>query len=330
MTDHTSEELTQLKKKAESELQQVADAAVLEKWRIAYLGRKGAVPKLLRGVKDLPTKARRAVGQAGNKLRRELTEAYQKRQQELEPSTARHSAGAAAVQPGHLHPITLALRQARDIFTSMGFSIVEGPNLEEAAYNFDNLNIDLEHPARAESDTFYIQDHPDRVLRTHVSTLQSRAVIEHDLTPPFKIFYYGPSYRAEKEDATHGAIFQQYEFMVVDETVNLADLKAIITEFYSRFFGSKTDIRFRPSYFPFVEPGLEVDMRDTITGKGDWLEMAGAGMVHPNVLRNINVDPARYQGIALGGGLDRLVMLKHGIPDLRLLYAGDLSFLRQF
>jgi phenylalanyl-tRNA synthetase alpha chain len=231
---------------------------------------------------------------------------------------------------GHLHPLTQSLRRAQDIFAALGFQFVEGPEIEQIAYNFDNLNIGPEHPSRAETDTFYLKDFPDLVLRTHVSTLQSRGVLENNLKPPFRIFYYGPTYRSEKEDATHGSVFHQYEFMVVDEKVNLADLKSIVQTFYSLFFGKEMEIRFRPGFFPFVEPGLEVDIRDKVTKKGGWLEMAGAGAVHPEVLKKINIDPAKYQGIALGGGLDRLAMLKYGVPDIRLLYSGNVRFLEQF
>jgi phenylalanyl-tRNA synthetase alpha chain len=336
MTDHDAEYLAELTKEAETSLAEATTSTQLESWRIKYLGRKGAVPLLLRRVKSMPPAQRRQAGQAGNELRRLLEKAYTEKKAALEPeqpsSTAPRQTTSLREAPvaGHLHPLTQALRQAREIFAAMGFLIVEGPDIEEIKYNFDQLNIPFEHPARAETDTFYLNNFPDLLLRTHVSTLQLRGVIEHDLKAPFRMMYYGPSYRSEKEDATHLSHFQQYEFIVVDESVTLADLKAIVQTFYSLFFGRELDIRFRPAYYPFVEPGLDVDMRDRTGSRKQWLEMAGAGMVHPSVLRNMNVDHTKYRGIALGGGLDRLVMLKHNIPDARLLYSGDLRFLKQF
>ncbi|MBI3250533.1 MAG: phenylalanine--tRNA ligase subunit alpha [Candidatus Andersenbacteria bacterium] len=324
-------DINALRQKALHELEGASSASGLEAWRVQYLGRKGEVPQLLRTMKDLPVEERKKLGQEANTLRNELENLYLAKSNSVtEDSTSASSQVVSSVEGGHLHPLTLALRRAQQIFAAMGFTIVEGPTIELAKYNFDGLNIDAEHPARAETDTFYLKDLPELVLRTHVSPLQIRGVLENKLKPPFKMFYYGPSFRSEKEDATHTSLFQQYEFMVVDETVNLANLKHIITTFYSLFFERAVEVRFRPSFFPFVKPGLEVHMRDQITHKGGWLEMAGAGNVHPNVLKNINVDPDKYQGIALGGGLDRLVMLKYGIPDIRLLYSGDLKFLKQF
>lgn len=339
-------ELSQLKREAKGSLADTATPDMLEAWRVKYLGRKGAVPLLLREVRTLPLKDRKAIGQAANQLRHELEELYKQKKHviakpgtspyegEVDPERSRRT---GEVSPGHLHPITVALRRSYEIFAAMGFLIVEGPDVEEIRYNFDDLNIPFEHPARAETDTFYIRDHPNLVLRTHVSPLQIRGVLENHLVPPFRMAYFGSSFRSEKEDATHGSLFQQYEFMVVDTEISLADLKGIVQTYYSTFFGREVAIRFRPSYFPFVEPGLEIDMSCVFCNDGcrvcshtQWLEMAGAGMVHPNVLRNINVDSKKFQGIALGGGLDRLVMLQHAIPDIRLMYSGDIRFLKQF
>jgi phenylalanyl-tRNA synthetase alpha chain len=328
------DDLNQIKKAAHHSLADVTNGAALEAWRLAYLGRKGSIPQLLRTVKELPLAERKAVGQQGNQIRRQLEAAYKEKKASVETEnqqpTLHPTPYTLHPSKGHLHPLTQTLRQLQHIFLQLGFQLIEGPNVEEARYNFDQLNISFEHPARAETDTYYLKDHPDLVLRTHVSPLQIRGVLEHRLRPPLRLMYWGPSYRAEKEDATHGALFQQYEFLMIDEAVNLADLKAIATRVYSEFFGTSLATRFRPSYFPFVEPGFEVDIQDTVTNRGEWLEMAGAGMVHPNVLRAMNIDHNRYQGIALGGGLDRLAMLKYGIPDIRLFYAGNLEFLRQF
>ncbi|PIT97997.1 MAG: phenylalanine--tRNA ligase subunit alpha [Candidatus Andersenbacteria bacterium CG10_big_fil_rev_8_21_14_0_10_54_11] len=320
---------------ARRSLNAVADASGLEAWRAAYIGRKGSIPRLLRMVKDLPLAERKNAGRRGNEIRQALERSFREKEAQINVDGKKAFSPQSApahrqTPPGHLHPLTHTLRQIQYIFTKLGFRLIEGPSVEEARYNFDSLNISLEHPARAETDTYYLKDHPGLVLRTHVSPLQVRSMLENKFRPPVRLMYWGPTFRAEKEDATHGALFQQYEFLVIDETVNLADLKAITTAFYSQFFGTEAVIRLRPSYFPFVEPGLEVDMQDTVTGRGDWLEMAGAGMIHPHVLEAMNVDSSRYQGIALGGGLDRLAMLKYGIPDIRLFYSGNLEFLRQF
>lgn len=330
MTQEHENHLKQLELGAKQALENVSNGAQLEQWRVEYIGRKGALPAFLRNVKDLPAEQRAAAGAAGNVLRQQLEAAYQEKSQQYTTSNVNTTDSSLKPGPGHLHPISIAMRRTQQIFASMGFHIVDGPDVELAKNNFDQLNIPFEHPARAETDTFYLKGFPDLVLRTHVSSLQSRGVEEHNLTPPFKMMYAGATYRSEKEDATHSSVFYQYEFMIVDNSANLSTLKSIATTFYTLFFGKEVEIRFRPSFFPFVEPGLEVDMRDAVTGKGQWLELAGAGMVHPNVLRNINLDPDVYQGIALGGGLDRLVMLQHNIPDIRLLYGGDIRFLRQF
>lgn len=329
MTQEVESQLNQIELKARQALEQVADSDALEQWRIEYIGRKGVLPSFLRNVKNMPAEQRAAVGAFGNALRQQLEQAYEDKRQQYDNGITNQGISLAP-GPGHLHPISIAMRRTQQIFASMGFLVVHGPDVELAKNNFDQLNIPFEHPARAETDTFYLKNFPELVLRTHVSPLQSRAVEEHQLTPPFRTMYAGATYRSEKEDATHGSVFYQYEFMMVDEKANLSTLKTIAKTFYTLFFGREVEIRFRPSFFPFVEPGLEVDMRDAVTGKGEWLELAGAGMVHPNVLRNINLDPDKYQGIALGGGLDRLVMLQHNIPDIRLLYSGDIRLLRQF
>lgn len=349
MAPPTIDTLRELGNQAETALREVSDAAALEAWRVRYLGRRGQIPQLLRRVKELPENERKEIGRLGNAIRQRLEKLYTEQEAlTVSPGDAagapraseplhrgmgvqqRQDPGPTPMRLGHLHPLTQSLRRAQEIFAALGFQFVEGPDIEKAVYNFDNLNIPPEHPSRADTDTFYLEDFPNLVLRTHVSTLQSRAVLESNLQPPFRIFYYGPTFRCEKEDATHSSVFHQYEFMVVDETVNLSHLKSIVQTFYSLFFGKDVAIRFRPSYFPFVEPGLEVDMRNRVTQKNAWLEMAGAGQVHPAVLKNLGIDPAKYQGIALGGGLDRLAMLLHNIPDIRLLYSGNTRFLTQF
>lgn len=340
MTDLTSATIATLRHEALEALAQVADASALEAWRVHYLGRKGAVPQFLRQLKELPAAERRVVGEQGNQVRQELEQALAERQQQFSSASPVVSSQAqpdvVAAAPGHLHPLTLTIRRIEAIFTQLGFTMVEGPLVEDPRYNFDFLNISPEHPARAETDTFYLTN--GAILRTHVSPLQIRGPKELGLKPPFQIFYCGRCFRAEKKDATHEDTFHQFEFMVVNETVSLAELKGIVQRVYSDFFGRPTDVRLRPAYFPFVEPGLEVDIGCVFCQQQGcavckwtgWIEMAGAGMVQPVVLQNIGVDPGRYQGIAMGAAIDRLAMLRYGISDIRLFWSGDLKFLRQF
>jgi phenylalanyl-tRNA synthetase alpha chain len=338
MTDPTAEHLAKLEKEAKAALSRVRSAAELEAWRVKYLGRKGLVPRLLRSVKDLPAAERRTVGQKGNALRAALERSYNERAAlQATPSATKikDKTDPQAEAPGHLHPLTLAMRRIEAIFSELGFVIAEGPLVEEARVNFDQLNIPLEHPARAETDTYYIGR--DKVLRTSTSPVQIRSVQQLKLRPPFKMFSPGRVFRAEKPDATHSHTFHQVEGLALGADVTIADFKGVIEYFYSKMFAKDVAIRLRPHYFPFVEPGFEVDISCVFCSSGckvckgtRWIEMLGAGMVHPNVIRNMGFDPAAIQGYAFGGGIDRLVMLIHGIDDLRLLWAGDLRFLRQF
>ena len=348
----TADNLQQVKEEAQAELEGLPFAAaqgelLLEDWRIKSLGRKGVVPQLLRQLKDLSTDDKKVLGPLANQLRGELEEKYEERATEthLTPplsgretkSTHPDKGEREGVTRGHLHPISMTFRRLKEIFAALGFLIVEGPEVDLARYNFDDLNIPFDHPARTETDTFYLANFPELVLRTHVSTLQVRAVADHDLTPPWKFMYSGRCFRNEKLDATHEATFNQFEFMVVDEQVSIADIKAIAQTVYSTFFGKEVDIRFRPAYFPFVEPGFEIDISCVFCESGcrickhtGWIEMAGAGSVHPNVLKSVNVNPEKYQGIAMGAAVDRLAMLWHGIDDIRHFWSGDIRFLRQF
>lgn len=346
MTVLSSDDLTKLQQTALHALEQAASAVALEEWRVEYLGRKGQLPQLLRRVKDLPNDERRLLGTQANTLRVALTAAYEARLPTLAQENATTKSDASTKpgltmltglpETGHLHPLTITIRRIQQIFVELGFMVVEGPLVEEPKYNFDLLNIPVTHPARAETDTFYTDS--GAILRTHVSPLQVRAVEEHKLTPPFKFFYYGRTFRAERTDATHETTFHQFEFMVVSKTASLAELKGIIDTFYSRFFGKPVISRLRPGFFPFVEPGLEVDLRCLFCeGEGcrvckysGWIEMAGAGMVHPEVLQNMQVDPKKFQGFALGGAVDRLAMFQYGINDIRQFWSGDIRFLKQF
>ncbi|PCI19593.1 phenylalanine--tRNA ligase subunit alpha [Candidatus Wolfebacteria bacterium] len=225
---------------------------------------------------------------------------------------------------GHLHPLTQVMQEVTTIFGEMGFSIEVGPEIEDEWHNFDALNVPKDHPARDMQDTFFVKGKKETVMRTHTSPVQIHYMQEHE--PPIKIIVPGKVFRHEATDATHEAQFHQIEGLYVDKDVSIAHLKGILLEFFKRFLGEEVEIRLRPGYFPFVEPGVEVDLKF----KGKWLEVLGAGMVHPNVLKNVNIDPEKYKGLAFGIGLDRLMMMKYNIPDVRLSYEGDLRFVNQF
>lgn len=243
------------------------------------------------------------------------------------------------LQRGHIHPISSLIREANGIFFKMGFTFAEGPLIDSEWYNFDALNVPKDHPARDMQDTFFMKDEPGMVLRTHTSTNQVRymeAQSKKGNPPPYRIIAAGKVFRNEATDMTHEAEFFQLEGLVVGEDVSLGNLKGTIDRFYTELFkGAEVEVRFRPSFFPFVEPGVEVDAR--INGehvpeklRGKWIEMMGAGMVHPNVLKNAGVDPRKFQGFAFGMGLDRLAMLRWGIDDIRLMHSADLRFINQF
>ena len=238
---------------------------------------------------------------------------------------------------GHIHPLSQVIRQAVGIFNELGFEVAEGPEIESEYYNFDALNVPKDHPARDMHDTFFIKDKKEMILRTHISSLQVRYMENHK--PPFRMVAPGRVYRYEATDATHEAQFTYMEGLIIDENISLANLKGTLNEFLKKLFGKENlKIRFRPSYFPFVEPGVEIDMSCfkcdqkgcNVCKQTGWVEIMGAGMVHPKVLTNGGIDPDRYLGFAFGGGIDRIAMLKYGIEDIRLFYGGDLRFINQF
>lgn len=337
-------QLEELASKATSGLAACGDGAALEAWRVAYIGRSGVVSELLRGVKDLSDEDKRIVGKKGNELRRELEEKYQEKLHVLEKDKGLLILAPAVggAMTGHVHPLTLTLTRVHEIFASLGFIIADGPEVEEAKFNFDLLNIPAEHPARGEGDTFMVDPlsvngAEDLVLRTQTSPMQIRSVEAMRLHPPFSVIAPGRVFRKEKVDATHESTFYQFEGLSVSKTTSIADFKSVIETFFSTFFNADVTIRLRPSYFPFVEPGFEVDMSCPFCETGckvckysTWIEVMGAGMVHPNVLTNMNIDPKEYQGYAFGGAIDRLAMIQYGINDIRLFWNGDIRFLKQF
>jgi len=239
---------------------------------------------------------------------------------------------------GHIHPISSLIREANDIFFDMGFAFAEGPLVEDEKHNFDMLNVPKDHPARDMQDTFFIKDEPGMVLRTHTSPVQVRYMegqIKKGIAPPYRIIVPGKVFRNEATDMTHEAEFFQIEGLAVGEDITLANLRGTISEFLKKLFKGSVEVRFRPSFFPFTEPSVEVDMR--LTGddvpeklRGRWIEMMGAGMVHPNVLENAGVDSKKYRGFAFGIGLDRVALLRWGIDDIRLMHSADLRFINQF
>jgi phenylalanyl-tRNA synthetase alpha chain len=240
---------------------------------------------------------------------------------------------------GHIHPISSLIREANRIFLQMGFSFAEGPLVEDEWHNFDALNVPKDHPARDMQDTFFAKDEPGMVLRTHTSNVQIRYMeeqIQKGVQPPYRIIVPGKVFRNEATDMTHEAEFFQMEGLVVGKGITLAHLKGTLEQFFAKLFaGASVEVRFRPSFFPFVEPGVEVDMRLVGAGvpeklRDKWIEMMGAGMVHPQVLKNAGVDPVTYQGFAFGMGLDRLALLRWGIDDVRLMHSADLRFVNQF
>ncbi len=243
------------------------------------------------------------------------------------------------IEKGHIHPISSLIREANRIFMGMGFTFGEGPLLEDEWHNFDALNVPKDHPARDMQDTFFIKDAPGMVLRTHTSNVQIRYMeeqVKKGMQPPYRVIVPGKVFRNEATDMTHEAEFYQMEGLVVGEDITLAHLKGTLEQFFKELFkGAEVEVRFRPSFFPFVEPGVEVDMR--LVGehvpeklRNKWIEMMGAGMVHPNVLKNAGVDPKKYQGFAFGMGLDRLALLRWSIDDVRLMHSADLRFINQF
>ena len=335
--------INQLKIQASGELEKIQDLSALEIFRVKYLGRKdGELTAILRSLKDLPIGKRKKIGEEANKFRQELIEMFEQKKKKISAQGESRLAGQTTklditapgvkLPHGHLHPITNVLKQVEEIFGSMGFEIVEGPDIETEYYNFDALNIPDEHPARDAWNTFWLKS-DKLLLRTHTSPMQARYMEKKN--PPLRIIVPGRVFRYEATDDSHSHTFYQIEGLMVDKDISVANFRAVIEEFFKRFFKQDIIIRLRPSYFPFTEPSFEVDVKGgPPTGEAgkfkDWLEIMGAGMVHPNVLKAVGYVPGEWQGFAFGMGLERLAMIKYGIDDIRLFYSGDLRFLKQF
>lgn len=315
----------------------------LEEIRIKYLGKKGALTAILRGMGSLTPEERPIIGAIANEVRACIEEALEIRGAELKKQALAKSLAdekldvtysPVASAAGHIHPITAALKRMTEIFIDMGFSVVEGPEVETVRNNFDDLNAPADHPSRDFQDTFYITE--NTLLRTQTSPVQMRAM--RAATPPIRIISPGRVYRSDVADASHSPVFHQLEGLVIDKGITMGDLKGILSQFAKTMFGPETKTRFRPHNFPFTEPSAEVDVSCFVCGgkgcrlcKGEgWMEILGSGMVHPNVLRAGGIDPEVYTGFAFGMGVERVAMVMAGIDDLRLLYENDARFLKQF
>jgi len=331
-----------LKNRAQKEIKEAQNLAELNQIFQKYLGKRGELTQILRSLKKLPKAKRVKVGKSANDLKSFLQAKIDKKAEEIrlvsapakEPDWIDVTVPGKKPIMGHLHPLTQTKRKAEEIFQTMGFEVVEGPEIENEWYNFDALNIPPDHPARDRWDTFYLKE--GLLLRTHTSPVQIRYMEKNN--PPLRIIVPGRIFRHEATDASHETNFYHIEGLMIDKEITAANFKAIIQEFFRRFFQKPVKIRLRPSYFPFTEPSFEVDMTCLICGgKGcstcqqtGWLEMMGAGMVHPAVLKNSGLNPKNWQGFAFGIGMDRMAMMKYKIGDIRLFFSGNLKFLHQF
>jgi phenylalanyl-tRNA synthetase alpha chain len=343
-------QIEELRAKAQEELDKISNPADLENWRVRYLGKKSQLTQILRGLADLSIDEKKAVGSAANVLKLALEENLKSKEQQMRTAQILDAAARETVDVtlpgrrppvGHLHPITQTLQEISDIFASMGFQTVDGPEVELEYFNFDALNIPEGHPSRDKMSSSWI-DYTDEagkkpmLLRTHNTCVSARALAS--MKPPIRVISPGKVYRYEASDATHTSMFHQIDGIAVDKNITMADLKGTIYEFARRFFGENRKVRFRCDFFPFVEPGVEMAVECAVCkGKGcrlcgnsGYIEIGGAGMTHPEVLRRAGLDPEVYQSFAFGMGIERQPMLRYGIEDIRLFYNSDLRFLQQF
>jgi len=321
--------LDEMMETARSEVDSAPDLDSLDRVRVRYLGKKGVLTQILKGLGNLSPDERRDIGQRANVLKRDIGDLLDTRKSSLKLASIEEDLAQSidlslpgdTIPQGSLHPVSQVIEQIGSYFSGMGFELTDGPELETDYYNFEALNIPPDHPARDMQDSFYLNE--NWLLRTQTSNMQIR-VMEHR-KPPLRILSPGKVFRVDN-DATHSPMFHQIEGLLVDKNVTFANLKYVVTGFVRSIFGQSRQLRFRPSFFPFTEPSAEVDM-----SRGDgWMEIMGCGMIHPNVLRAVNIDPEIYTGFAFGVGVDRVAMLKYGIPNIRTLFENDVRFLRQF
>ena len=338
------EQIEQIKVTSIEEVKNAKDLRELNDLKVKYLGKKGELTSVLRGMKELSPEERPVIGELVNKVRDELNELFESKEKELEQAELSKKLEEEKIdvtlpsnkaRRGSKHPLNRVIEEIEDLFVSMGYDVVDGPELETDEYCFERLNLPKGHPARDMQDSFYIT--PEHLLRTQTSAVQARVMMANEEKSPIRVIVPGKTYRRE-DDATHSHQFNQVEGLVIDEGITLAHLKGTLEVFMRKLLGEKTELRFRPSYFPFTEPSYEVDVSCfKCGGKGcnlckqtGWIELLGAGMVHPNVLKMNGYDPEKYSGFAFGTGLDRLAMFKYGITDMRYLYRNDVRFLTQF
>lgn len=340
------EQIKQILEQAKQVIASCADELALQLLESRFVGRKSQLAGLMGSLGQLSPEERKTAGILLNQAKQEITELIEKKRAELDAIKQNMAISRDVTLPGtkpqigHLSPLTYINRELIDIFKELGFEVAEGPEVETEKNNFDLLNIPANHPARDQWDTFWLKHVKDAedntLLRTHTSPVQIRYMQNHQ--PPIRIIAPGRAYRYEAEDATHSAVFSQIEGLMIDKDISVAHLKATMLHFVHRILGEKHSIRLRPSFFPFTEPSFEVDVSCGLcVGKGckscshkGWLELMGAGMVHPQVLYNVGIDPEIYSGFAFGAGIERLTMLKYGITDIRLFLSGDMRFIKQF
>jgi phenylalanyl-tRNA synthetase alpha chain len=336
--------LHELKEKILKEIEVVKEDLKLSELETKYLGRKGELTSLLKSIKDLSPEMKKTAGKLANDIKNELEEVFRKKSSgtQSEDDFVDITLPGKKPKKGNIHPITLVQNELEDLFSSLGFLILDGPELESDFYNFEALNIPANHPARDMQDTFYVKDPgsqekiSDMVMRTHTSPVQARAMRKYGA--PLRCVAPGRVFRCEATDAVHEHTFNQMEGLMIGKNISMGNLIAVMKELLKGVFGRDMEVRIRPGYFPFVEPGIELDIKCTICGgakcpackHSGWLEILPAGMVHPKVLEHGGIDPKVYSGFAFGLGLTRLVMMKYGIDDIRLFNGGDLRFLEQF
>ncbi|WP_338750544.1 phenylalanine--tRNA ligase subunit alpha [Bacillus sp. FJAT-52991] len=338
------QQLKQLQTEALTQIETAADLKQLNDVRVAYLGKKGPVTEVLKGMGKLSAEERPKMGALANEVRGAIASAIEAKQTTLEQQAIQEQLAKETVditlpgrpvKTGNHHPLTRVVEEIEDLFIGMGYSVAEGPEVEKDYYNFEALNLPKGHPARDMQDSFYITE--DILLRTHTSPVQARTMEKNTEKGPVKIICPGKVFRRDNDDATHSHQFMQIEGLAVDENISMGDLKGTLETFMKKVFGEDREIRLRPSFFPFTEPSVEVDVSCMCGGKGcnickhtGWIEVLGAGMVHPNVLEMAGYDSEKYTGFAFGIGAERIAMLKYGIDDIRLFYTDDLRFLKQF